>query len=433
MKKFIAMLMVLAMVLAIAPAAALAEEPVTVHVFHYMVEGNKAAGLEAIEAKFSEKYPNVTFENTAYSQGTDYFAQLQTAIASGDMPEVMMGNPGLYSDLIDNGFVMDLTDNEVIKSLGLTQADMGDVSYEGVWRAFPVDFKTWGVYYNVDLFEANGFEVPTTATEMLELCKALDAKGIQPWANFFNDGATPDIEMRPIVWTQAKLNGDLDMFEKLMSGEKKVADYPYFADALKMFGDRVTGWAGANAMTNGQAQANEEFLTGKAAMLFQGTWNYGSIEAGKSDDFNYGFFLVPTDDDPATGEVLNVQVDQAFMVNPEAENADWGVKFMEFWLTDCMGMWSDYASQPCITGATTENTSEFLKTILDAKANGASAGYGEFTKPFSSAFTTAYRTALKAYASWCCTGVATDGVDSVESCIEYMQKLFDEEIKQAGM
>lgn len=433
MKKFIAMLMVLAMVLAIAPAAALAEEPVTVHVFHYMVEGNKAAGLEAIEAKFSEKYPNVTFENTAYSQGTDYFAQLQTAIASGDMPEVMMGNPGLYSDLIDNGFVMDLTDNEVIKSLGLTQADMGDVSYEGVWRAFPVDFKTWGVYYNVDLFEANGFEVPTTATEMLELCKALDAKGIQPWANFFNDGATPDIEMRPIVWTQAKLNGDLDMFEKLMSGEKKVADYPYFADALKMFGDRVTGWAGANAMTNGQAQANEEFLTGKAAMLFQGTWNYGSIEAGKSDDFNYGFFLVPTDDDPATGEVLNVQVDQAFMVNPEAENADWGVKFMEFWLTDCMGMWSDYASQPCITGATTENTSEFLKTILDAKANGASAGYGEFTKPFSSAFTTAYRTALKAYASWCCTGVATDGVDSVESCIEYMQKLFDEEITQANM
>ena len=433
MKKFIAMLMVLAMVLAIAPAAALAEEPVTVHVFHYMVEGNKAAGLEAIEAKFSEKYPNVTFENTAYSQGTDYFAQLQTAIASGDMPEVMMGNPGLYSDLIDNGFVMDLTDNEVIKSLGLTQADMGDVSYEDVWRAFPVDFKTWGVYYNVDLFEANGFEVPTTATEMLELCKALDAKGIQPWANFFNDGATPDIEMRPIVWTQAKLNGDLDMFEKLMSGEKKVADYPYFADALKMFGDRVTGWAGANAMTNGQAQANEEFLTGKAAMLFQGTWNYGSIEAGKSDDFNYGFFLVPTDDDPATGEVLNVQVDQAFMVNPEAENADWGVKFMEFWLTDCMGMWSDYASQPCITGATTENTSEFLKTILDAKANGASAGYGEFTKPFSSAFTTAYRTALKAYASWCCTGVATDGVDSVESCIEYMQKLFDEEITQANM
>ena len=41
----------------------------------------------------------------------------------------------------------------------------------------------------------------------------------------------------------------------------------------------------------------------------------------------------------------------------------------------------------------------------------------------------AYRKALTAFASYCCTGVATDGVDSVDSCIEYMQKLFDEEYK----
>ena len=86
-----------------------------------MVEGNKSAGLEKIQAAFSEKYPNVTFENSAYSQGTDYFAQLQTAIASGDMPEIMMGNPGLYTDLIEGGYVMDLTGNAVIEGLGLTR------------------------------------------------------------------------------------------------------------------------------------------------------------------------------------------------------------------------------------------------------------------------------------------------------------------------
>ena len=459
MKKFIAMLLAVMMVLSLcacgaqeaAPAAAeapkadapkadapkaeepKAEEPVKVHVFHYMVEGDKAKALDALEAAFSAEYPNVSFENTAYSQGTDYFPQLQTAIASGDMPEIMMGNPGLYVDLIDNGFVMDLTGNEVIEALGLTQADMGDVSYNGTWYAFPFDFKTWGVYYNTKLFAENNLTVPTTATEMVELCKTLNDLGIQPWAQWYNDGASVDIEMRPIVWTQAKLNGDLDMFEKLMSGEKKVADYPYFADALKLWGERMTGWAGANAMTNGQAQANEEFLTGQAAMLYQGTWNYGSIESGKSADFEYGFFLVPTDDDASTDEIMNVQVDQAFMVNPESENAEWGVKFMEFCLQNCMGTWSDLAAQPCITGATTENTTDFLKTILDVKANGATAGYGEFTMPFSSAFTTAYRTALKAFASWCCTGKETDGVNSVDTCIEYMQKLFDEEIKQAGL
>ena len=43
------------------------------------------------------------------------------------------------------------------------------------------------------------------------------------------------------------------------------------------------------------------------------------------------------------------------------------------------------------------------------------------------------RKALTAYATYCCTGKTTDGVNSVESCIEYMQELFDEEFAQAGL
>ena len=197
--------------------AAPTEDPVSIHVFHYMVEGDKAAGLEAIEKKFTEKYPHVSFVNTAYSQGTDYFAQLNTAVAAGDFPEIMMGNPGLYTDLIEQGYVMDLTGNAVIEGLGLKAADMGDVSYKGKWYAFPVDFKTWGCYYNVDLFNELGLEVPTTETELLEVCAKLQEAGIAPWAQWYADGASVDIEMRPIVWTKAIQNGDNDMFEKLIN------------------------------------------------------------------------------------------------------------------------------------------------------------------------------------------------------------------------
>ena len=348
------------------------------------------------------------------------------------MPEIMMGNPGLYTDLIDGGYVMDLTGNAVIEGLGLTQADMGDVSYQGKWYAFPVDFKTWGVYYNKDIFDELNLKVPTTQTELLEVCKALKAGGYDPWAQWYADGASVDIEMRPVVWTEAIQNGDNDMFEKLMSGEKKVADYPYFAKGLEAWGARMGNWARNDATSNKQSDANEIFLSGQAGMLYQGTWNYGSIEDLKSDDFDYGFFFVPTDDS-GKEPVMNVQVDQAFMVNPKAENADWAVKFMEFFLSEHMGTWSDYTMQPCITGATTENTTDFLKTILDVKASGNTVGYGEFTVPFTSAYTAAYRKALTAYATYCCTGKTTDGVNSVESCIEYMQELFDEEFAQAGL
>ena len=189
-----------------------------------------------------------------------------------------MGNPGLYVDLIEGGYVMDLTGNAVIEGLGLTQADMGDVSYQGKWYAFPVDFKTWGVYYNKDIFAELGLEVPTTQTELLEdLPEALKAGGYDPWAQWYADGASVDIEMRPVVWTEAIQNGDNDMFEKLMSGEKKVADYPYFAKGLEAWGARMGDWARNDATSNKQSDANEIFLSGQAGMLYQGTWNYGSI------------------------------------------------------------------------------------------------------------------------------------------------------------
>ena len=263
-----------------APAAA---EPVTIKTIHYMVEGEKAGALEAIQAEFTKLYPNVSFENSAYSQGTDYFAQLSTAIASGDMPEIMMGNPGLYTDLIDGGFVMDLTGNDVIEGLGLTQADMGDVSYNGKWYAFPVDFKTWGVYYNKAIFAELGLEVPTTHSELLAVCQALVDGGYDAWAEWYADGASVDIEMRPIVWTKAIQNGDNDMFAKLMADEAKIADYPYFAEALQQWGERIGSWARVDATSNNQSAANEVFLSGQAGMLYQGTWNYGSIEAIKPE------------------------------------------------------------------------------------------------------------------------------------------------------
>ena len=318
----------------------------------------------------------------------------------------------------------DLFDEKRLMERLTAACEVKNVLFEHLYHKPPVDPKA--------IFDELNLKVPTTQTELLEVCKALKAGGYDPWAQWYADGASVDIEMRPVVWTEAIQNGDNDMFEKLMSGEKKVADYPYFAKGLEAWGARMGNWARNDATSNKQSDANEIFLSGQAGMLYQGTWNYGSIEDLKSDDFDYGFFFVPTDDS-GSEPVMNVQVDQAFMVNPKAENADWAVKFMEFFLSEQMGTWSDATKQPCITGATTENTTDFLKTILDVKASGNTVGYGEFTVPFTSAYTAAYRKALTAYATYCCTGKTTDGVNSVESCIEYMQELFDEEFAQAGL
>ena len=438
MKKLVSLLLVLAMVFAMASFAS-ADEENTIIVYHYMVEGQKADALEEIEGRFAALHPelNIKWDNRAISQGgsPNYFDALNTGILAGEDITLMMGNPGTYVDLINEGYVLDLTGDPAVMSMGLGAADLADAGLDGHLYAYPVDFKSWGAFYNTKMFAENGWTVPTTKTEMLELCQKIADAGITPWANWYADGASVDIENRIVIWTKAVADGQLDMYVKLMNGEAKIADYPYFKEAIEYWGERLgagKGWARPDAVSNDQTAGNEVFISGQAAMLFQGTWNIGTIEQKiAGSDFEYGFFVVPMDD--AGTSYLNTQVDQAFMVNAKSSHVEIGKAFMEYWLGNEMGFWSDATYQPCITGATTENTVPLLKSLLDAKAAGNTSGYGNFDRQLTSAFIGAFRKALTAYATWACTGVETSGVHDADSCIVYMQELFDEEIAQAAL
>ena len=105
-----------------------------------------------------------------------------------------MGNPSLYPELIENGIVMDITGDSAIEELGLSAADLGDCSFQGKVYAYPLDYKTWGVFYNTKVFEELGLEIPTTATELEEVSKAIEAAGYDVWADWYSDGASVDIQ-----------------------------------------------------------------------------------------------------------------------------------------------------------------------------------------------------------------------------------------------
>lgn len=418
MKKFLALVLIAAMMFSFA-SFVVAEEPVKITVFHYMAQAVKQAGLDAIEAAYTELHPNVTFTNIYYNQGTDYFPQLSTALSSGDQPNIIMGNPGLYPDLVSEGFVMDLTDNETIKAMNLPSGDLGDVSADGRIYGFPIDFKSWGIFYNKTIFEEQGLEVPTTLTELNALQDKLIAAGIDPYVRSHNDAVYGDIECRNTVWTRALAAGDIDVFENLMNGTKKFKDYPYFAEALENWKMRLVG-PRADDMSNTQDMGLEVFAAGGAAMRYDGTWAIGDM-LSKKPEFEIGFFIAPIDDEGSAK--LNVQVDQSFMVNPQAKNADVALDFMEYWLTQGV-VWSEMSQMPLNTGVVSDNLMPMVKTLAEMKGSGDIAHYGDFTMPLSSAFTTVWRTELTTFAESTLTG----GGMTVEQCLENLQKAFDEVI-----
>ena len=398
MKKLLSLLLAVAMLLSLS-SLAFAEEEITITVFHYMAQDAKQAGLDAIEHAYSEQHPNVKFQNVYYNQGTDYFPQLSTALSSGQQPNVIMGNPGLYPDLVEEGYIMDLTDNQMIKDMNLPAGDLGDVSANGRIYGFPIDFKTWGVFYNTKIFADNGLEAPNTLTELNELQDKLVSLGIDPYVHSFNDAVYGDIEWRNTFWTRAIAAGDTDIFERLMNGDAKWVDLPYAAEALNNIALRLKN-ARADAMSNTQDMALEVFCSGGAAMRYDGSWNIGSM-LNKNPQFEIGFFLVPIDDEGSAK--LNVQVDQSFMVNQQAEHADVALDFMEYWLSQGVA-WSEISQMPLNTGVVSDKLLPMVRTLAEIKKSGDIAHYGNFTKPLTSAYTTALRTELTSFVESCITG-----------------------------
>ena len=161
------------------------------------------------------------------------------------------------------------------------------------------------------------------------------------------------------LYHQPPLKAD-DVFEKLMSGEKKFADYPYFAEALENWKMRMSK-PRTDDMSNTQDMGLEVFAAGGAAMRFDGTWAYGDMLA-KNPDFEIGFFVAPIDDEGSAK--MNVQVDQSFMVNPQAENADVAVDFMEYWLTQGIA-WSEISQMPLNTGVVSDKLDPLVRTLAE--------------------------------------------------------------------
>lgn len=395
------------------------DEEKTLTVFHYMGQSVKQEGLEKLEEEFKKTHPNITFENIFYNQGTDYFPQLSTALASGEQPDIIMGNPATYPDLIENGYAMDLTDNDVIKNLNVTPEDLNDASANGKVYSVPIDFKASGFFYNVKLFEEYNLEVPTTLDEFNNIVETFHSNGIDPFIDLYGEGSTGDIETRGTIVPRAVAAGDLDLYEKLMSGEKKLTDYAYFDEALSVWDGRMT-YPRMDAMANNQDKALELFVTGQGAMIFTGNWNIGEMLAkSEGTDFEFDFFVPPIDNDESA--VLCTTVDQSFMVNPNADCVDESIEFLEYWATEGALTWSETTMMPLITGESSDKLLPVVKTMAELKATN-SISQGIFTKPFDTEFMSAWRKGLISYAESVCTGKPM----SHEECLENIQALFDD-------
>jgi len=160
-----------------------ADGTVTLTFWHNSTTGDGKAYWEDTAAAFEKANPNVTVEIQSV-QNEEMDGKLQTALNSGDAPDVFMARGGgKLADIVTAGQAMDLTDGISSASKDAVGSALSAFEIDGKNYGMPVSILPSGIYYSADQFtEAGVAATPTTIDELEAVDTQLRSAGLTPIA-----------------------------------------------------------------------------------------------------------------------------------------------------------------------------------------------------------------------------------------------------------
>lgn len=152
--------------------------------WHNSTTGPGTEFWDTTAADFSAANPGVTVKVQAI-QNEDLDGKLQTALNSGDAPDVFLQRGGgKMAGMVAGGQLMDITGSisDEVKS-EIPEGSFGANSLDGKIYAMPVAVLPGGLFYSQDLFTQAGItETPTTIDELDDAVTKLKAIDVAPVA-----------------------------------------------------------------------------------------------------------------------------------------------------------------------------------------------------------------------------------------------------------
>ena len=304
-------------------------------VITFMTSGTQATEGEDFETQtlkkmVEAKFPNVTLEVTKLPDD-QYYTSLKTKLATGEAPDMIWVQPrnaganSVYS-LAKAGYLTDLSDLNAAKNVPGT----GDFTYDGKVYAIPCGVQFLGTYYNKDMFEANGIEVPTDWDSFLAACETLKNAGIQPIVMGDKDAYVMQFGLYQLA-ANAIYPKNAEFDNLLADGTTKFTDKDTWDKVLSMYSELYEkGYIEEGSLGIGASQAIQQFIDGQAAMTFDGTFNASAIKASGAVDFERGYFPLPGN---ATGETTYVAGAPGAgpAIYADSKNADLCKQILEYW------------------------------------------------------------------------------------------------------
>lgn len=294
----------------------------------YLADDSQVAVREKyIDEPLKEAFPDVDIEIKMYNDRQS----LQVEVAGGGGPDIL--------DLDGPTDVAEFAKAERVLDLGPYAEKYGwkDMFYDWAYNScfyneklysLPTAFEGMVMYYNMDVFEENNWEIPTTKEELEALMPKIKEAGIIP-ISFGNSNYQGAVDWLYSTFTSCY--GGPEAVKAAMEGTGKFTDSA-IKDSLQVMVDWwEKGWLGDNAS---QSITNEDmmafFAEGRAAMMINGTWASNQLLA-TYPDCNWDSEMLPADAEH--GPILPFATGGGYAINANSKNADLAAEVLNYLFT----------------------------------------------------------------------------------------------------
>lgn len=287
-------------------------------------------GYEQTIERFNKDYEGVYHVTPITTNLEEYYTKLNALVASGETPDVFIVSPGPNLDVyVDPGIAADLTsylEADGWKDTFSSDAVFAQQTYDGKIYAVPLNIAAACVFYNTEMFEKAGCEVPTTWDELIEDCKKLQ-----------DAGYTPVTISAGTAWCLSMLAGYLCDREgvdltKIESGEESWNNEKTVAAGEKLL--ELAQYFQPTAAGDTNDVATAAFYNEEAAILIQGSWAIAQMNGNNPDiESKCGVFQFPAiDGGNDSGRVIAKS--DSLAMSATTEHPEAVIAFMKYFTDD---------------------------------------------------------------------------------------------------
>lgn len=330
-----------------APPDTTGDDQITLDVWSHEFQPLQDALIQKWAPEFEALHPNVKIKVTSipFAGVVSYDAQLLTALSSGGGPDLWDMGDWSYKPILENGWITALDptifgyeDNQELID-AYQPGSLGILEDGGELYGLFSEFNTLAMFYNKDLMDEIGVEIPTDRPlswdEIGEISANLrveDASGILERIGyqfgFFANFRSPQWYAMNF-YTIMRQYGQNDLY---VNGEP-AADTEAVKNAFQVFYDFTYEYLAYDPTFLSNFFA--DIPQGRAAMVTAGTWYPGAASPNAPDgDFNYAVAPHPVvdPDDPATYHNIAWLWGWSVNSNSTSEEQQAAQEFMAFML-----------------------------------------------------------------------------------------------------